>query len=85
MAIISSSAKGVFLQELVGLNFQSMQSSSLQDAVTKMLLPLLFAHVCPIIVSASFELPLGSPVPHLLGGPILVSPAFISSVLFPVD
>lgn len=84
MAIISSSAKGVFLQKLVGLNFQSMQSSSLQDAVTKML-PLLFAHVCPIIVSASFDLPLGSPVPDLLGGPILVSPVFISSVLFPVD
>lgn len=84
MAIISSSAKGVFLQKLVGLNFQSMQSSSLQDAVTKML-PLLFAHVCPIIVSASFELPLGSPVPDLLGGPILVSPVFISSFLFPVD
>lgn len=83
MAIISSSAKGVFLQELVGLNFQSMQSSSLQDAVTKMLLPLLFARVPHN--SASFELPLGSPVPDLLGGPIFVSPVFISSVLFPVD
>lgn len=84
MATTSSSAKGALLQELVGLNSWSMQSLSLQHrACCHKGAAASVAHVCPVAVSASFALPLGSPVPGLLGGP--VSPVFISSVLCPVD
>lgn len=85
MATTSSSAKGALLQELVGLNSWSMQSLSLQYRACchKGAAASVVCTRCPMAVSASFALPLGSPVPGLLGGP--VSPVFISSVLCPVD